>query len=67
MLNAAGFLYLPRCFLPQAIVQVCVSVVVKFGILVVLTLLAKIDICLNLLLVNLGICVEGLLHLVAEM
>ncbi|KAB5592799.1 transmembrane protein [Ceratobasidium theobromae] len=48
-----------------AIVQVCVSIVAKFGVLVVLTLLAKIDICLQLLLVNLGVCVEGIIKLVA--
>ncbi|KAB5592755.1 transmembrane protein [Ceratobasidium theobromae] len=48
-----------------AIVQVCVSIVAKFGVLVVLTLLAKIDICLQLLLVNLGVCVGGLIQLVA--
>ncbi|KAB5588782.1 transmembrane protein [Ceratobasidium theobromae] len=49
-----------------AIVQVCVSIVAKFGVLVVLTLLAKIDICLQLLLVNLGVCVNGIIKLVAE-
>ncbi|KAG8694793.1 hypothetical protein FRC08_008253, partial [Ceratobasidium sp. 394] len=39
---------------------------VKFGILVVLTLFAKIDICLKLLLVNLNICIGGILTLIAE-
>ncbi|KAH7326928.1 hypothetical protein B0J17DRAFT_632860 [Rhizoctonia solani] len=49
------------------IVNACVSLVAKFGILVVITLLAKIDVCLQLLIVNLGVCVEGIISLVANM
>ncbi|EUC54805.1 transmembrane protein, putative [Rhizoctonia solani AG-3 Rhs1AP] len=48
------------------IVNLCVQLVAKFGILVVVGLLAKIDLCLQLLIVNLGVCVEGIIALVAE-
>ncbi|KAH7326935.1 hypothetical protein B0J17DRAFT_222944 [Rhizoctonia solani] len=48
------------------IVNACVSLVAKFGIMVVVGLLAKIDFCLQLLLVNLGVCVEGIIPLVAK-
>jgi hypothetical protein len=51
----------------QVIVKACLSVSVKFGIFVVLALLAKIDICLQLLLINLGICIDGIVVLVAKM
>ncbi|KAB5588626.1 Transmembrane protein [Ceratobasidium theobromae] len=49
-----------------AIVHVCVSVSAKFGILVVVSLFAKIDACLHLLLLNLGVCVQGIIALVAN-
>ncbi|CAE6452880.1 unnamed protein product [Rhizoctonia solani] len=48
------------------IVKLCVDLVAKFGILVVIGLLAKIDLCLQLLIVNLGVCVEGIIVLVAN-
>lgn len=49
------------------IVNACVSLVAKFGILVLLTIFAKIDICLHLLLTNLDVCVEGIVILVARL
>lgn len=52
-------------FFLQVIVEACVSIVAKFGILVVLTLLGKIYIYLQLLLANIGVRVEGLIKLVA--
>ncbi|CAE6493270.1 unnamed protein product [Rhizoctonia solani] len=48
------------------IINACVSIVAKFGILVVVTLLAKIDLCLQLLLVNLSVCIDGILVLIAN-
>ncbi|KDN33652.1 hypothetical protein RSAG8_13253, partial [Rhizoctonia solani AG-8 WAC10335] len=48
------------------IVQLCVDLVAKFGILVVVGLLAKIDLCLQLLLVNLGVVVQGLIVLIVN-
>ncbi|KAJ1306359.1 hypothetical protein OPQ81_007365 [Rhizoctonia solani] len=50
----------------SVIVKLCVDLVAKFGILVVVGLLAKIDVCLQLLIVNLGVCVEGIISLVAN-
>ena len=43
------------------------TVSAKFGIVVVLALFAKIDLCLQLLLVNLGVCIDGVVVLVAKM
>ncbi|CUA69277.1 hypothetical protein RSOLAG22IIIB_08401 [Rhizoctonia solani] len=48
------------------IVNLCVSLVAKFGILVVAGLLAQIDVCLKLLVANLGVCVDGIIVLVAN-
>ncbi|CAE7204680.1 unnamed protein product [Rhizoctonia solani] len=50
----------------SVIVKLCVDLVAKFGILVVVGLLAKIDLCLQLLIVNLGVCVEGVIVLIAQ-
>ncbi|CAE6542263.1 unnamed protein product [Rhizoctonia solani] len=49
-----------------AIVNLCVSLVAKFGIAVVVGLFAQIDVCLQLLIGNLGVCVEGIIGLIAK-
>ncbi|KAG9107963.1 hypothetical protein FRC07_008558 [Ceratobasidium sp. 392] len=49
------------------IVQACLKVSVKFGLALVIALFAKIDICLHLLLINLGVCIEGIVGLVAKL
>ncbi|CAE6459740.1 unnamed protein product [Rhizoctonia solani] len=49
----------------SVIVKLCVDLVAKFGILVVVGLLAKIDFCLNLLILNLGVCVSGIVTVIA--
>ncbi|KAB5588336.1 Transmembrane protein [Ceratobasidium theobromae] len=48
------------------IVKACVSLVAKFGIALCLTILAQVDICLKLLLVNLSVCIEGIIALVVK-
>ncbi|CAE6394588.1 unnamed protein product [Rhizoctonia solani] len=48
------------------IVNLCVSLVAKFGILVVVGLLAQIDFCLQLLIGNLGACVDGIITAIAK-
>ncbi|CAE6499408.1 unnamed protein product [Rhizoctonia solani] len=50
----------------SVIVKLCVDLVAKFGLLVVVGLLAKIDLCLQLLIVNLGVVVQGLIVLIAN-
>ncbi|KAF8597369.1 hypothetical protein BDV93DRAFT_596828 [Ceratobasidium sp. AG-I] len=50
----------------SVIVHACLSVSVKFGLVVVLALCAQIDLCLRLLLVNLGICIDGIVVLIAK-
>ncbi|KAJ1306356.1 hypothetical protein OPQ81_007362 [Rhizoctonia solani] len=50
----------------SVIVKLCVDLVAKFGILVVVGILAQIDVCINLLLVNLGVVVNGVIALVAD-
>ncbi|KAG9076875.1 hypothetical protein FRC06_009237 [Ceratobasidium sp. 370] len=51
----------------SAIVQACLSVSVKFGLAVLLAVFVQIDVCLHLLLVNLGICIEGIVAVVAKL
>ncbi|KAB5588338.1 hypothetical protein CTheo_8224 [Ceratobasidium theobromae] len=46
--------------------QVCVQVSVKFGLTVVAALFAEIDVVVRLLLVNLNICVGGIVALIAK-
>ncbi|KAG8724776.1 hypothetical protein FRC09_014412 [Ceratobasidium sp. 395] len=48
------------------LVKVLAQVTVKFGLVVVLSLFAKIDICLKELLVALNVCVDGILPLIAK-
>lgn len=48
------------------VVKVCVQVSLKFGITVVAALLAEVDLCLKLLLVNLNICIGGIVELVVK-
>ncbi|CAE6434951.1 unnamed protein product [Rhizoctonia solani] len=48
------------------IVNLCVSLVAKFGILVVVGLCAQIDVCVKLLIANLGVCVDGIIVLIAN-
>lgn len=48
------------------LVKVCAQVTVKFGIAVVAVLFVKIDVVLRLLLVNLNICVGGIVALIAK-
>ncbi|QRV72101.1 hypothetical protein RhiJN_00115 [Ceratobasidium sp. AG-Ba] len=54
------------CSIITLLVQVCAQVSVKLGIWVVIGLFAKIDICLKLLLVNLNICIGGILVLIVK-
>ncbi|KAF8694427.1 hypothetical protein RHS03_08177, partial [Rhizoctonia solani] len=49
-----------------AIVQLGLSLSAKLDILIVLGLFAKVDVCLQLLLTNLGVCVSGIVTLVAK-
>ncbi|KAF8602428.1 hypothetical protein BDV93DRAFT_545280 [Ceratobasidium sp. AG-I] len=46
--------------------KVCAAVSIKFGILVVLGLFAQLDIVVKLLLINLNICIDGILVLIAK-
>ncbi|CUA77843.1 hypothetical protein RSOLAG22IIIB_12861 [Rhizoctonia solani] len=48
------------------IIKACVDISVKFGLEVVIAVFAKIDLALKCLLVNIGICVEGILVLIAK-
>ncbi|CAE6481180.1 unnamed protein product [Rhizoctonia solani] len=48
------------------LVRACIAVTLKFGLTVVLTLFAKLDVALQLLLVNLNICIGGILVLIAQ-
>ncbi|KAF8677440.1 hypothetical protein RHS04_06169 [Rhizoctonia solani] len=50
----------------SVIVKLCVDLVAKFGLLVVIGLLVKIDVCLNLLLVNLQVCIAGIISLIVR-
>ncbi|CAE6368269.1 unnamed protein product [Rhizoctonia solani] len=50
----------------EVIVKLCVDLNAKLGIIIVLGLFAKIDACLQLLLTNLGVCVSGIISLVAK-
>ncbi|KAG8736999.1 hypothetical protein FRC10_008660 [Ceratobasidium sp. 414] len=49
------------------IVQACLSISLKFGLSVVLVICAKIDACIHLLLVNLGLCIEGIVVVIAKL
>ncbi|KAG9089253.1 hypothetical protein FS749_001493 [Ceratobasidium sp. UAMH 11750] len=51
----------------SVIVQACLSVSVKIGLVLVIAIFAKIDVCLQLLLVNLGICIEGIVAVIAKL
>ncbi|KAG8698635.1 hypothetical protein FRC09_007122 [Ceratobasidium sp. 395] len=48
------------------LVKVCAEVSVKFGIVVVVDLFAELDVCLKALLVNLNICIAGVLVLIVK-
>ncbi|KAH7332944.1 hypothetical protein B0J17DRAFT_721746 [Rhizoctonia solani] len=48
------------------LVKVCLQLSVRFGITVVAALFADIDVCLQSVLVNLNICVDGILVLIAK-
>ncbi|KAH7332926.1 hypothetical protein B0J17DRAFT_721704 [Rhizoctonia solani] len=48
------------------LVRACIAVTLKFGLSVVIAIFAKIDIALQLLLVNLNICIGGILVLIAK-
>ncbi|QRV87068.1 transmembrane protein [Ceratobasidium sp. AG-Ba] len=54
------------CSIITLLVEVLVQVAAKLGIWVVIGLFAKIDICLKLLLVNLNICIGGILVLIVK-
>ncbi|KAG9084108.1 hypothetical protein FRC06_004205, partial [Ceratobasidium sp. 370] len=54
------------CSIITLIAKVCAVVSVKFGLFVVLGRLAKIDVCVKLLLVNLNICIAGILSLILK-
>ncbi|KAG9126846.1 hypothetical protein FRC07_001747 [Ceratobasidium sp. 392] len=54
------------CSIITLLVEVCAQVSIKFGITVVAALFAQIDVVLRLLLVNLNICVGGILVLIAK-
>ncbi|KAG8735552.1 hypothetical protein FRC10_010409 [Ceratobasidium sp. 414] len=51
----------------SVMVQACLNISVKFGLALVLAIFAKIDVCLHLLLINLGICIEGIVAVVAKL
>ncbi|KAF8597371.1 hypothetical protein BDV93DRAFT_562408, partial [Ceratobasidium sp. AG-I] len=48
------------------LVKVCAAVSIKFGLAAVIVLFAKIDVVLRLCLINLNICVGGILVLIAK-
>ncbi|KAF8600700.1 hypothetical protein BDV93DRAFT_510724 [Ceratobasidium sp. AG-I] len=48
------------------LVKVCAAVSVKFGLTIVLVLFAKLDVVLQLCLVNLNTCIGGILVLIAK-
>ncbi|KAF8595019.1 hypothetical protein BDV93DRAFT_576772 [Ceratobasidium sp. AG-I] len=48
------------------IVHACLSVSVKFGLAVLLALFVQIDLCIHLLIVNLGWCIDGIVVLIAK-
>ncbi|CAE6436359.1 unnamed protein product [Rhizoctonia solani] len=51
----------------RLIVNLCVSLVAKLGVTVLLAILVKIDVCLQLLLTNLAVVVDGIVVLVAKL
>ncbi|CAE6438378.1 unnamed protein product [Rhizoctonia solani] len=48
------------------LVRACLSVTLKFGLAAVVLILGKIDVSLQLLLLNLNICIGGILALIAK-
>ncbi|CAE7152945.1 unnamed protein product [Rhizoctonia solani] len=48
------------------LVRACIAVTLKFGLVAVVTIFAKIDVALQLLLVNLNICIGGIIALIAK-
>ncbi|KAG8736998.1 hypothetical protein FRC10_008659 [Ceratobasidium sp. 414] len=54
------------CSIIKLLAQICLQVTVKFGILATLPLLAEIDLCLSVLLINLNVCIGGILVLIAQ-
>ncbi|KAG8778472.1 hypothetical protein FRC12_024976 [Ceratobasidium sp. 428] len=54
------------CSIITLLVKVCAEVSVKFGIIAVVGLYAKLDLCLKVLLVNLNICIGGILALIVK-
>ncbi|CAE6437357.1 unnamed protein product [Rhizoctonia solani] len=54
------------CGIITLLVRACIAVTLKFGLSVVLVLFAKIDLALQLLLLNLNICIGGILALIAK-
>ncbi|KAG8762812.1 hypothetical protein FRC12_008836 [Ceratobasidium sp. 428] len=54
------------CSIITLLVKVCAEVSVKFGIVVVVDLFAELDVCLKALLVNLNICIAGVLVLIVK-
>ncbi|EUC59595.1 transmembrane protein, putative [Rhizoctonia solani AG-3 Rhs1AP] len=57
-----------NCFVSMLtlLVQVCVNLTAKFGVAVIATLCAEIDIVLKFLFVHLDICINGVLGLIAK-
>ena len=51
----------------RLITNLCITLVAKLGVAVLLALLVKIDVCLQLLLANLSVVVEGIVALVAKL
>ncbi|QRV84199.1 hypothetical protein RhiJN_12215 [Ceratobasidium sp. AG-Ba] len=48
-------------------VQACLNLSVKFGLVVLLAIFVKLDVCTHLLLVNLGSCIDGITEIVAKL
>ncbi|CUA77841.1 hypothetical protein RSOLAG22IIIB_12859 [Rhizoctonia solani] len=48
------------------LVRACIAVTLKFGLAAVIAVYAKIDVALQLLLINLNICIGGILVLIAK-
>ncbi|KAG9096656.1 hypothetical protein FS749_008040 [Ceratobasidium sp. UAMH 11750] len=63
-LEAKASIVLCICSIIKLIAEVLVQITVKFGLVAIVTLIAKIDLCLKVLLFNLNICIDGILVLI---
>ncbi|QRV98233.1 hypothetical protein RhiJN_26252 [Ceratobasidium sp. AG-Ba] len=49
------------------IAQACLNLYAKFGLVVLLAIFAKLDLCIHLFLVNIGACIDGIIDLIAKL